>query len=71
MCGASVEHDCWDCVVAEEDGRGRCKYHHPLYRKVDLGVEMLRESMGADPESSFSGEPDSAATLPQVLPVPE
>lgn len=51
-----IEHDCWDCQVAEEDGRGRCTAHHPLTRQVDMGVEMLRESMGVDPESSVSGE---------------
>lgn len=56
MCGVLIDHDCWDCVVASEDGRGYCNIHHPLARNVDLGVEMLRESMGVDPEPSLSGE---------------
>lgn len=59
MCGKLTDHDCWECVIAEEDGRGRCNAHHPLAGQMDLGVEVLRESVGADGESSVPGEPDS------------
>lgn len=63
MCGKLIDHDCWECCVASEDGRGYCNAHHPLTRKVDLGVAMLRKSVGVDGESSFSGESDSEAEV--------
>ena len=64
MCGRLGDHPCWDCKVEEEDGGQFCVLHNP----VDLGMAMPWESMGVDPESSFSGEGDSETTLPLVLP---
>lgn len=29
MCGKLIDHDCWECVIAEEDGRVRCSVHLP------------------------------------------